>query len=1267
MATYYWVGGNGTWNNASTTNWSSTSGGAGGAGFPTTADNIIVNAASGAATISIGTSAVCLNADFTGFTGTVATGTVASINIYGDLNWPATATISVTNIYFPSVTTRTVNFNGCTLITVGFVIWLQNAGPYAVTLPNSLNTNVICDWSSSSTLSPTYNISGSGYSIASLQMSAYANGTGTATININSAITTGLIDDYFFSAANAKYILNINGNINLTNASSLRFNSPVGVINSTGYGFYQTITSSSTNSLQVSSVSGNAISYYATIFASSGSNVIFNLGTSNSSATAIYFKDFSIIQSTACQVNFKPNAGVYRADMYFSGTLTLNGFSQKYRIFAITSGYYSGLTATNVNLNNVDFYGITNTSSSTWVGTNLGNCGYNTSNITFTTAVKRYAVTANSDWNLIGWSSTSGGASGASSPLPQDTVYFDANTPIGTYNFTSTINTPNICTVDFTGFSQAITLSGSQYFYGGLTLSPTMTWNTGSNSCYFVGGTSNFITSNGKSFFQLFTGVPQVFGTSTAPSTPVTFTFVDTVNVTNSLNCYGNNIVNFLSDINASQLICGYAAGLNASVSSNVYNFNNTTLNASINSGSQSVFVQDSYGSNFITLTGNLNINVLGTSTSRKQIVSNPNNPFVIKSVNIIGTNNASNVYFYYSTTVTTITSQSRVKHTLAFPSSGTFTVTNFNVSGGYTLNNYLSLTVTGSTQSTLVKSGGGTVTLNNTIVTNVIASPTSTWFINNGAANNSPNWTVYGSIAKTSVAFLTSGTTYTVPAGLLSFTSIEGIGGGAGGGGSVGTGAGGAGAYSLGTTVAANITAGQTIYYSVGSGGTRGVNGGDTWVNIGSNTPPTTAAQGIVAKGGSTATTSTGGSGGLSYSGCVGDTLISGGNGGNYGSTGGGGGGASAVNSPYNYPGAGANGNTTGGGGGGAATGSNYPGTASVTGNGAGGNANFSLGTGAAGGATNASGSNATAGSGDGGGGGGSASAGTNVVNGGNGSTLTLWTATAGGTAGPGSGGGGVGQTSTVSTAGSGGLYGGGGGGPNGASATSGGSGAQGIIVLTYVIAADYTTPPLSSNTVNGTVGYVDLGPPDIAVGVLGNIAADYQVPLAGVYGTAFNPFILPSYNPSDVALGVLGNLTASAALYGLNTIDRTQEGITSTNGSNIMNISGLSPQGFQTFFASGQAYNLYYTVTDGINWETGLGQYVGTVTAGTITTVQVLASSNGGVAITKTIGMRIFITYAAAKTAILDNTGTCNIPFGPTNSVVGVNNVALATSMSS
>lgn len=59
MADRFWVGGTGTWNGTSTTNWSATSGGAAGASAPTNADRAIFDANSGTGTVTTDATAVC--------------------------------------------------------------------------------------------------------------------------------------------------------------------------------------------------------------------------------------------------------------------------------------------------------------------------------------------------------------------------------------------------------------------------------------------------------------------------------------------------------------------------------------------------------------------------------------------------------------------------------------------------------------------------------------------------------------------------------------------------------------------------------------------------------------------------------------------------------------------------------------------------------------------------------------------------------------------------------------------------------------------------------------------------------------------------------------------------------------------------------------------------------------------------------------------------------------------------------------------------------
>jgi hypothetical protein len=71
MADRFWVGGTGSWNGTNLTNWSTTSGGAGGASIPTASDNAYFDANSGGGTVTVNLAArTCLNLSFRGLSGT---------------------------------------------------------------------------------------------------------------------------------------------------------------------------------------------------------------------------------------------------------------------------------------------------------------------------------------------------------------------------------------------------------------------------------------------------------------------------------------------------------------------------------------------------------------------------------------------------------------------------------------------------------------------------------------------------------------------------------------------------------------------------------------------------------------------------------------------------------------------------------------------------------------------------------------------------------------------------------------------------------------------------------------------------------------------------------------------------------------------------------------------------------------------------------------------------------------------------------------------
>ena len=84
MADRYWVGGTGTWNTTSTTNWSATSGGGSGASVPTVADSVFFDQA-GTYTVTMTGALACLDITVSAGTVTFATGTSPSIDIRGSM------------------------------------------------------------------------------------------------------------------------------------------------------------------------------------------------------------------------------------------------------------------------------------------------------------------------------------------------------------------------------------------------------------------------------------------------------------------------------------------------------------------------------------------------------------------------------------------------------------------------------------------------------------------------------------------------------------------------------------------------------------------------------------------------------------------------------------------------------------------------------------------------------------------------------------------------------------------------------------------------------------------------------------------------------------------------------------------------------------------------------------------------------------------------------------------------------------------------------
>ena len=121
MADRYWILGTGTWDSTSTTNWSASSGGVGGASVPTASDNVFFDANSNvlatAFTVTMAnTPRVCNDFTASGLDGTMTlAGTSIGLTVSGSLTFQATnfsRTYTGTTTFNATTTGKTVTTNG---------------------------------------------------------------------------------------------------------------------------------------------------------------------------------------------------------------------------------------------------------------------------------------------------------------------------------------------------------------------------------------------------------------------------------------------------------------------------------------------------------------------------------------------------------------------------------------------------------------------------------------------------------------------------------------------------------------------------------------------------------------------------------------------------------------------------------------------------------------------------------------------------------------------------------------------------------------------------------------------------------------------------------------------------------------------------------------------------------------------------------------------------------------------------------------------------
>ena len=914
MATYYWVGGTGTWNSSNTTNWASSSGGTGGAGVPTSADSVIIDTASGTGTITCpnGGGAVCQDFTVTASQAIALGGSNQQLSVYGNLTYPSGGSFSQTTgtftITFAATTTgKTITTNGKT---VGGITFNGIGGGW--TLGSDLSSGSTITLTNGSFNTGNYNITTSAFT--------YTAGT-SATLTLGSSTincTAG------------------SGSWNFTTPTNLTFNantSSISVNGNTGTPF-----------------NGGGLTYYNVSMSFSFSNYTYNITGTNT------FNNLTLTGPSLVGVNIV----TLSANQTINGTLTVSsGTPATSRIWLQSSvaGTARTITAAAVSLTDTDFTDITGTGAATWSGTRLGNAAGN-SGITFTTKTVYWNLGGSQNWSAVGWATSSGGTPSVNNfPLAQDTAVFDNNVSKPTITINGAYN---IGTIDMSAQSNAMTISTSTgnspaIFGNWINGSGTTLGGQSSSSFIFSGRNTQTITSAGKAFIQIISinsigGIVQLADDFTMTTAGNALTLNRGTFNANNKNV---NVVVFSSNNNNPRTLTMGSGTWTLSGLSTVWN-TGTTTNLTFNANTANIVLSDTSTGSRIFTGGALAYNKLtiGGTTG-------------ISTTTITGGAGQS---------FTEIASTKTVSHTITF--GGVVSIANWTVTG--TAGNIVTVNSNSpGTQQTITYTGSGTVSMDYMSITDIAFSytlgPSNPYLVYAGAnSTNGGNNAGIAFIPSTQKAYLlTTGTSWTVPSDWNnSNNTIHMIGAGGGGANSALSGnnrAAGGGGGGGGYTVLNNqsLTPSASVPYTIGTSAANTA-GGNTTFN-------TTNIAGGGSRG--TATTTPSSSGGVGGTGTYAGGTGGAGSFGTTASQGYGGGGGGGAGGPNGIGGAGGNGfgstttaNIAGGGGGGNGGGSaggnassalggnggnNFGGTGGATG-GSGAGASGTLGGGGAGAAGN-------------------------------------------------------------------------------------------------------------------------------------------------------------------------------------------------------------------------------------------------------------------------------------------------------------------------
>ena len=222
MATFYWVGGSGTWNNTSNTNWAFTSGGAGGAGIPSAADSVQFNTNSGtAATVTVESTAACENC------------TVNKSDITLSLSGNATLSAAASGTF--SLVTGTLTLNNNTL-----TLWIFNSN-YGTARTINFGTGKVVVTGNAATVWSCGDLSVMTYTGTPAVDATYSGSTGTRTIANGSTAGGSLAKSINLNVTAGTDTVTLTNNA-LNAFNNLDFTGFAGTLSNSAYSIYGNLT-----------------------------------------------------------------------------------------------------------------------------------------------------------------------------------------------------------------------------------------------------------------------------------------------------------------------------------------------------------------------------------------------------------------------------------------------------------------------------------------------------------------------------------------------------------------------------------------------------------------------------------------------------------------------------------------------------------------------------------------------------------------------------------------------------------------------------------------------------------------------------------------------------------------------------------------------------------------------------------------------------------------------------------------------------------------